>query len=66
MLVQRKTITWKGSVSFGRVNEGRKDHEYGWGFSEVVVNSHLEALEGRVRLNRLRKLIPQVRDKRSK
>ena len=32
-----------------------------WGRSEIVVNSYLEDLEGRMRWKRMWKLIPQVR-----
>ena len=35
------------------------------GWSELV-NSHLDSLEGRMRLNRLRKLGPQAGEKRTK
>ena len=34
-----------------------------WGRSEMVVNSCLEDLEGRMRLKRMWKLIPQVGEK---
>ena len=32
----------------------------------MVVNSHIETLEGEMHLNRQRKLVPQVREKRNK
>ena len=36
-----------------------------WGRSEVVVNSRLEDLEGRMRLKRIWKLVPQAGEKRN-
>jgi len=37
-----------------------------WGRSEIVVNGCLEDLEGRMRLKRMWKLIPQAGEKRNK
>ena len=44
---------------------GRKDRGFGWGRSEVVLNSRFEGLEGRMGLNRVREFITKVGKKRN-
>ena len=53
-------------VGLGWINGGRKDHGFGWGKIEMVVNSCFEDLEGRVGLNRVREFILKAEKKRNK
>ena len=52
-------------VGLGWINGGRKDHGFGWGREEMVVNRCFEDLEGRVGLKRVWEFVPKVGKKRN-